>query len=312
MSDYAYVAGRVRSAQSAVSALERALTEAPEDHSLQLNLRSAMRRYERSLAEMKAVAELNSVALCDYRLSPVQVEEYAISSVARSILSYQSLFSQVYAALRDRPKQNVGVPREMADRSALDFGYMYSGSLGFVFLAKDERNLFREGDLDEPATQTVRVMFASNASDVRAIAEELGRAVAKCAYDWFNTNANANFSADIKWHRSDGRVLGGMVENSRMQEVVWDVQNATEKEVEEITVQGTLVGGDVQTNSFHLVVPNGPSYNGHVSREAILDNRILNGRYEARIRTTSEYQYATDKTVVRNDLLDLTALDPNT
>ncbi|WP_192246317.1 hypothetical protein [Mesorhizobium silamurunense] len=314
MSDYAYVAERARKAFASVSRLEQALEKSPTDKSLLLNI-SAMRRLaEQAQAELLSLAARNRIEICNYRLIPEQGVGYALPFVSRSYLTYQNLFSQIYDAIRNgKLKERTVIQREAEYESMMEVGYTYSGSLGVVLLAQSEADFF-EGNLDKPIEALFQVMDISDNDSVKDIAGALGPAVVKRVFDWSKVNAQARFSADVRWNRSDGRQLGQVVEHRHMERIV-DIIGATSDETTTTIVrQGMLVGTDLPSRSFHFVVPDGDSYKGTFHSDLHLDEvTVAKGKmYDAEIVVVEKYHYATEKTDTRNMLRKLTPVAATT
>lgn len=309
MSDYAYVAERARRAFSSVSRLEQALERDPSDEAILLNL-SAMRRVAvQAQNDLLHLAEINRIEVCNYRLIPFSDGGYGLPHIAKSFLTYQNLFSQIYDAIRNGVlKERAVIGREAEYESMLEYGYTYSGSLGVLLLAKSDRDFFK-GRLDEPIEALYQVLDISDAYSVKDVARSLGNAVVKRLFDWSKVNVEGHFSADVRWSRSDGRQLGQVVERRQMERIV-DVIGATSDEKSSAVVErGMLVGTDLPARSFHFVVPDGESYKGGFHADLEIGNEVVVGKfYNAEIVIVEKFHYATEKTERRAMLRKLTPI----
>lgn len=305
MSEIASVVERTRKAFASVSRLEAAIARAPSDRSLQLNL-SAMRKVAlQSQEQLFKFSELQHIEVCNYRLIPETAKSYALPHVSQSLLNYQWLFTQVHDALRNGPKAYPTWGQQALDESMLEFAYSYSGSLGVVLLAPSERDFF-EGRLDQSIDALFQVIDIDSRHAVRDIAKSLGNGVVRRIHDWSQANLRGGFAADIRWTRSDGKQLGEVIEHKRLESIVEIIEATSDEEVRELSVIGILVGGDIQSGSFHFVVPNGDDYRGKLAKEFSGDTSMTLGKvYSARIRETSTTVYSTEKIENKRELIAL-------
>ncbi len=309
MSDYAFVAEKARKAFDAVAKLEAAIERSPEDRVLQVNLAATRRYAEQTRTEMEQLAAFKRMEVCQYRLISERSNGYSLEHVAKSLLSYQQLFSQIYDAVNNGKKSRVGVGREAEIASALEFGFTFSGSLGVMLLARGERDSIA-GRLDAPIEALYQVLEIKNRDDVRDMAQRLGRAVIKRVHDWSAANVKGGFSADISWRRSDGRQLGQMVHSGQMERIVEYIDAATDEKTLSVSIKGTLVGADLVSRTFHIKPLAGESRTGQISQGIIFeDGLILNRLYQAEITVTEAYYYATEQKTQINVLNQLTPID---
>ncbi|TDR94518.1 hypothetical protein [Enterovirga rhinocerotis] len=305
MSDFASVVDRTRRAFATVSRLEGALARDPGNRALQINLAAAAKRAQSSQSDLMSISEYQRVEVCNYRLATEEQPTFRVAAVSRSLIEYQNLFSQIYDALKNGPKGKAVFGRNEELESALELAYSYSGSLGIVLFVQSERNFF-EGRLDDSIAKLFEVMNIASRADVRQVADELGNSVVKRLHDWSRANLDGGFSTDVQWSRSDGRKLGQFVERDRLGKIVDLIVATSDEKVSYPLLKGALVGGDIETNQFHLVVPGGESYRGRISLDFNRNTEITLGRsYTARLRQTTTTVYATNQDKVDFELLSL-------
>jgi hypothetical protein len=292
MSEIASVVERTRKAFATVSRLEEAITRAPLDRALQLNLSAMRKMAAQAEQQLLNLSERQQVEVCNYRLVPTSDENYGLPYVSESMLEYQNLFSQIYDAKKNGKKTNAVINKEVLQESILEFGYSYSGSLGIVLLRQGSRDLFA-GKFDEAIDALYDVMDIKDQHDVRDVAQNLGLAVVKRIHDWSEANYKGGFAADVRWTRSDGRQLGRMVERDRMASIVSIIATTSDKTIEEKPVFGLLVGIDLKAGTFHFVVPDGQDYRGTLGSDFPRDQVVRVGKsYLARIEETTVTKYA--------------------
>lgn len=305
MSDYAYVADRAKKAFASVSKLEAMLLREPESRAIQMNLSGMRKMAAQARTDMENLARQNFIEICNYRIVPMFDNGYRLGHVCKSLFEYQNLFSQIHDSFKNGPKQKAVIGEEAATESSLDFAYTYSGSLGVVLLTKNERDFF-SGSLDEPIETLFKIMDIGDADSVRDLAMARGRAVVKRIHDWSQAHVDAGFSVDIKWKKSDGRLLGQMIDYSQLKQIA-DVIVLSADSVNSIAdIRGVLVGANKEARSFHIVVPDGDTYKGHFDEAfEVPEKMTVGGFYDAQISVSDSYFYATDAHKKANSLLRL-------
>ncbi|WP_454644524.1 hypothetical protein [Bradyrhizobium liaoningense] len=310
MSEIASAVERTRKAFASVSRLEEALARAPENRALQLNLVAMQKAAQRSQEQLFKFSEQVHVEVCNYRLLPESTSSYALPFVSNSLLEYQNLFSQIHDSKKNGPKIYASIGKEAFEESILEFAYSYSGSLGVVLLAQNQKGFF-EGRLDQSIDALFQVMDIDSRDAVRDIGKALGTAVVKRIHDWSAANLKGGFAADVRWNKSDGKQVGEVINRRRMESIVEIIEATSDEHIEEISATGVLVGGDLGSRSFHFVVPNGEDYRGRLAKEFSYDGDMTLGNvYVAIIKETSTTTYATQKVERQRELLRLRPL-PN-
>lgn len=304
MSDFASIVERTRRAFASVAKLEQALARDPTSTILQVNLAATKKLAMKSQEQLLRLSEYARVEVCNYRLIQAIHRAFGVAAVSRSLLEYQNLFTQIYDAKKNGPKQRAIFGGEAQEESLLELAYTYSGSLGTVLLARSERNLF-EGSLDSSMQTLLDVTEIATRDEVKSVAEELGNGVVKRIHDWSHANASAGFSADVLWKKSDGKQIGHVVECKKMEDIVGLIEATSDEKTEVVDATGILVGGDLG-GTFHFVVPNGPDFRGSLDENFDISTEMTLGRrYDAKIREKITIVYATEKVNISHQLISL-------
>jgi hypothetical protein len=309
MSDYASILERARRDFASLARLEFALSQSPQDTALQINLSAQKKLARKSQDKLLRLSEEQHIEVCNYRLVPENSNNFPLAYVSGCFLKYQYLFSQIYDAKKNGPKLRASFGKEAWSESLLEFGYSYSGSLGVVLFVHNEWDFF-EGKLDSSINSLFEVLEINNRSSVREIATTLGNAVVKRVHDWSAANIEGGFAADVRWSKSDGRQLGEIIERDKMENIVGIIEATSDEETEEILAVGRLIGGDIGSESFHFVVPNGEDYRGYLAADFDRATEMTLGKtYSARITETRKLHYATEEVERRRELTSLNPLD---
>lgn len=292
MSDYAFVAERAKKTFASVARLESRFESNPDDRATEVNLAAMRKMAAQAREELERLAAINHIEICEYRMIPSTAVEYGLLHVSKTLFEYQNLFTQIYDALKNGKKTNTGVGRDAEKESSLDFAYTYSGSLGFAFLARSERGFF-SGNLDTAIEALYQIIAIDDADTVRDIAQHLGRAVIKRTYDWSKANVDGGFSADVRWKRSDGRLLGQVIDIGQMKKIVDYIDDTSDERRQTLLVEGILLAVSLPNRSFQIAVPNGPSYSGHFGVDLKLPEMTVGRLYKAEIMASEITYYAT-------------------
>jgi hypothetical protein len=100
--------------------------------------------------------------------------------------------------------------------------------------------------------------------------------------------------------------LGEVIERKRLENIVTIIQATADSKTEDKIATGFLIGGDIQSGSFHFVVPNGDDYRGRLAKDFSKDTEMTLGkRYRARIRETTTVTYSTEKVDRKVELVSM-------
>jgi len=282
----------------------------PGDIYLLANLNSLQRR-ARSLEVLWEEAALKlENEVCRYRILPVGEERYPIRQVTLSLFQFQEMFSQIYDAAKNKIKSRKQITADVAEETALNFGYAYPGSLGIAMTVPSGSNLFAEGKFDEAVSTVVRIMRLHEEGEVRQVAEKYGIAVLRRAYDWSKTNAASGYGVDLSWLQLSGGHAGGTAEVNDFQRIVELIERTLDEEKRTRELFGTLVGIDTQTMRFRFVAFESASYAGMLADDFPTTVQwAVNTNYGATIEETSTTSYATEEMKTTYRLKALTKMD---
>ena len=112
-------------------AIERALTQDPENKGLRLTLLSAVQRAERAEHALLDLAESAQIDLCRYRVIKQTSNEYPAAQLAQSIVNYQGLFTAVYDFAKSGARATANYAKGVRDRTALTLHTRFLGQLGW-------------------------------------------------------------------------------------------------------------------------------------------------------------------------------------
>lgn len=296
MSDYVYFLDKLRETEGRIARMEAKLSEDPSDFGLEIGLRSLLAMQERLRFELAESAAQNQVEICDYRLLLDKLQSrYSAKAVALSIGAFQELFTMVYHVIQYGKRSRGRVGEETVGESTLDFGYVYTGSLGVVFTVPNENMLF-EARLDEAIEQTFGIMKLESPEQVLDVARRLGLAPIRKLYDWSMANYRSGFATDITWRRGQTVKRAAYVSRADAAHMGTIISRSSSENIETLKVSGVLVGFDMNYRTFHFAVPDGETFQGRLGRTFATSPTVeVGGRFAATIQATHTVSFATDE-----------------
>ena len=137
MSDLHVLQEKIQDTTRAMVRLEHMISQHPDLPSLAANMRSLQKRNESLRAEFLAAADLAWVDVCDYTLFADDMRP-TLSGFVSTLDRFQNLFSVVYGAHREGPKDTAHLKAQLVEESTFGFAYTFTGSLGVALTARGE------------------------------------------------------------------------------------------------------------------------------------------------------------------------------
>jgi hypothetical protein len=309
MSDYAFFLNRARDAAGVVSQLERAFASNPNDESLRLNLRTAVRLAERAEKELYEIAAAEQVDLLRYRLVRHTSNTFGVHGVSRSLELFQEAVTYIYEAVTGQPRLRAGLSKATKRDSELLFGYSYAGSLGVVLLAPSSRGLFLTKFDD--VIETINDIFSINDNhELRDAARKIGPAAIRKIFEWSEINHTEGYDLDLRWTKSNAIETGRYLERKQFAHLANLISLTSEVKKSYFTIRGSLVGFDSVFRTFHFVETDGDSYKGQLSNDfPIYQDWTVNKRFEARILSEATTRFSTGEESMKHWLISLKPIE---
>ena len=300
MSVYGSYLERARAASSMLSSMEMAAGRRPADLGLRLNVLSARKIAERAERELEQISAREHIDICRYRMVVSGRDSFSVKGVSRSLDTFQEMFTFVYDAIEDAPKNIARLPRDRRSETALEFGYTFAGSLGVVLVAPGQLSLFGGGKFDD-ALDAINAMFDISAEDgMRDAARRLGKAAIQKVFEWSNANFGEGFDVDLKWLTPSSLQKGRYVPWIEFERVVGLIGRTSDKITTDFSTHGTLVGFSSVARTFHFVVPDGDSFKGQLAEAFPADQEwTINHPYAADLSSERTTTLATGDDVNR-------------
>jgi hypothetical protein len=306
MSDYGFYLERARKAHAALAALEVAAARRPTDRGMRLNVASAMKLAERADKELEDVAVSEQIDVCRYRLDVLENGDYLVRGVSRSLNAFQDVFTFVYDALVDSPKNIARLSRDRYDETAFGFGYTFAGSLGVLLIAPGSLSLFGEGRFDKTLDEINAVFDVTHESGLREAAKRIGKAGIQKVYEWSSVNFSERFSVDLKWLTPSTLHKGRYLSWREFERMTSLIGRTSDRETTSFSTTGVLVGFSSVGKTFHFVEPDGEAYRGQLSEAFPYSQEwTVNRSYFAEIEFEKVTRLATGEDVKRYRLHSL-------
>lgn len=308
MADLIDVLQKIKDTETALAKVRRLAAEHRNRPTIASTISSLQKRH-RDLEELfERMTAKQYLDVCSYRLIPEHSETYSLWALTSTLGNFQDALALVYEAIKTgQRKDRASWSADVAQETALNFGYSFSGSLGFVFTLQNERLLLVDSTLDMAFRQLFEMMKANSSSDLAQYAKSLGVAPIRKLYKWATNHVEAGMSVDIKWQRN-AEVRASLVvqqlELIRLREVI--SQTSDEKE-EQLTLRGVLVGGDLVARAFHFDPASGDQIRGRfVESFKTREELRLGHTYTASLIKRIKTHYSTEKEDITWLLVDLT------
>ncbi len=293
-------------ASARVAALELALRANPGYPSIAANLESAVRVQGLLQVQFNEAAARLGVEVCRYRAFDEQEQSLAAPALG-AIASFQELLSVVYASLKYGRRTRAIIPFDVAQDTALQFGFAYSGSVGVVLTVRTDTDLFGESYFDDSVDMIFAMAKARDAKAITEFANRLGPGAINALYRWVDGNTSHGLGADIEWRRGDnvrGSLFIQRQELSKLRTAIEQTGGIVETTIK---VSGTLVMADADTGRFKFKREGLPMIRGTVESGAITRGHeaTVPRAYEARIRKRVRTKFAKGTQETRYHLLAL-------
>lgn len=250
MPDFWSVLQRVQEHQYAVERIEHLIERAPEDRVLRIGLGSARRRAEESKAQLLEMARPAEIDLINYRLDNKD-GNYSVSCIGESILSFQKSLTALVDWSISGAKKRARYSDKVLEMSALRLAYTYPGSRGIVLAVENKRDLL-DGKYDKPFFALLDYLQIENTEQALDASRHLGLAAVSALHGWISANAIWKNDVDLIWRQSTGIQRGEKVTTEKFNKIHEIFEASKEEEIIEHTVEGELVGLDVEDGTFHI------------------------------------------------------------
>lgn len=294
MSRIRAVLDRLNDLEATIIKVERQ-SKARESDSIRLTLRSLEERRSTLKEKLHEVAREESLEVCDYRMIPTTDASYAIAAVTSSLKNFQDLVISTFDAITDRPKKRMTSDPIVLDKTRLDFGFAYAGSLGIVMTVPNHRRLAVDSDLDEAIKAIFEILKLTSTEEVRGIADAYGTATVRKLFAWSKINSEHGLGVDIKWIRDGETFSQVLAQPEELEETCRLIAAKGKEESEPAQLTGTLEKWDIRHRAFTLAVPDADPISGTFDKSLdVTVVRHVPGRYRAFLNRRTVINFTSD------------------
>jgi hypothetical protein len=231
---------------TAISRAEHAVAKHPDIPSAAATLGSFLKMRDSLEAEFLVEANRLEMDACSYRVVPDDSRP-AISGLTAVLGDFQRLFTAVYDAVVNGPKQIAKASEKVVADTSLGFAYSYPGSIGFMLTLKNERLLLSITDLDAAMKGVFDLMRVTTTTEAAIASKRWGVAALRVAHEWADANSEAKFGADITWLRKDQEIESLQLQRPEIIRLAATIRQTTETSEAEVTGELTMVDHDKKT-----------------------------------------------------------------
>lgn len=285
----------IRDTQAELSRAEKSLGQHGSDFGVELAVESLQARLEELHEEFVAATSADEMDVCSYRLQADASGRYPLAAVGRTFEKFQWLFTVLYDAIkRNEPRRRAKVAPESLHESSFDFGYAFSGSLGFVFTLPNDRMLLGQSLHDMAIDALIKFPEARSTEQISALAKKYGVAPVRLAYQWAQAHVEAGLDVDLEWKRGNDVRQRMYAEVGVLRRLTELIASTSDVERYSTKLYGKLVGIDTQSRTFHLVVADKKDYRGSLHETFVKpDPFTIDTYYTAQFDVEVRVQYAT-------------------
>lgn len=311
MGDLLEIVEKLQDTHEAVVRLERSITAKGQPPPSMVAMLTSLQDRQHRLEEQFAQASHGEyLDVCRYELFPQAAELPTLAAVSKTLLDFQSLFTQVYDAVsKGVPRATAKVSAEVTAETAFTFAYTFSGSMGIVLTMPNERLLLGETTLDQAMRKVFDMAKSTTPENVAAHAREVGVAPIRTMYQWASDQLFSGVTSRIEWRRQEEVRSELQIQQPELEELRRAIEATSEQVVNEFIVIGELRGWDVDSRTFHIRT-DAEDIRGRMSDEVATrytaaETVEVPKIYTATIQTVTVISFAYDKETVTHYLLAL-------
>lgn len=308
MADLLDILQKLKDTEAALAKLRDIAAKHPDRPSITSTISSLQKR-NRSLETLFAsMTNKQHLDVCSYKLIPEHGDNYSLWSVTSTLGDFQDTLTLIYDAIKTgQRKERASWGSDIAQETALNFGYSFSGSLGFVFTLPNERLLLVESTLDMAFRQLFEMVKANSSEELAQYARSLGVAPIRKLYRWATDHVEAGLSVDIKWRRNEEIRASLVVQQPELARLCEVISQTSEETEERLTMRGILLGADLVTRAFRFDPETGEDIRGRLADTLEVKEELRLGHvYTASFIKRIKKHYSTEKEDVTWLLTDLT------
>jgi hypothetical protein len=192
-----------------------------------------------------------------------------VKGITAVLGTFQEVFTTVYNAIVNGPKQTSKVSAEIAVASSFGFAFTFPGSVGVMMTLPNDRLLVGETDLDQAMSKTLQLLTADDSDEIQELTRVVGVPAVRKAYEWAHVNSAAGFGADIVWRRGETGIMEVRVQAPEVAAVAMAMRAAVAEE--QVVLVGELMDVNMFDRTFQMSV----------------DGRTIHGQFDKAIRAGS-------------------------
>jgi hypothetical protein len=277
---------------------------------VQLSLQSLEARREMLKEELVEISHNEFVDICDYKIVPGAADSYAMSAVTGAWHDFQDMLSLIFGAVQTGvARTSTKLTADLVEKTRLNFGYAYQGSLGIVMTIRNDRLMLSESNLDQAVTAVFGAIRAKTPDEIRNVAHTFGVPVVRKLHHFSKLHSQFEMAAEIKWVKSKEISHSVLAQPAEFAEIVRIIEEKGDVTRDPVTVIGALLAWNTITKAFVLDVPDSEQISGHWAEDFDgRSERKVPANYRAELTKLTVVRYAeeTDKvTWLLHSLIEL-------
>jgi hypothetical protein len=314
MSAIVEIQERIQNTVALIARYEKVAAQPNSPPSLRASIQGLEKLQESLEREFEKIAHDEELEICRYRLLPEQGERPALAAIAKAWTQYQTLFSSVYDAIKNRnePKKKPRTRKPRTRKESLAetqfaFSYTFSGSIGVALTVPAQQTDYFMARLLERTAQTIAEMAKAQTSEALAgFVDRLGVSPVAKLGAWVDAHVAFGAGAGVEWDISSGPAPTLLVQVQEFKALKQAMDKISEPTEATETVVGLLVAADMDKHTFRMKLDSGDRISGEFVDAINQKQRAeLPQRYSALVRTTTTIKPAIEKKEVSHFLVQL-------
>ena len=307
MADLLEILQKLKDTEVALAKAREVAAKHPNRPTLQSTISSLHKRYRSLETLFGSITDKQHLDVCSYRLIPERNQQYPLWALTSALGDFQDAITLVYDAVKTgQKKERASWSADIAQETSLNFGYSYSGSLGFIFTIPNERLLLVDSMLDVAFRTLFEMTKAKSADELAQYARELGVAPIRKLYKWANGHVESGLNVEVRWRRNQDIRASILIQQPELAQLCTLIAQTSEETEERHTLRGVLLGGDLITRAFRFDPENGEDIRGRLADTFKVKEELRLGHvYAATFLKRTKKHYSTEKEDVVWLLTDL-------
>lgn len=232
---------------------KKLIVKDPNSFAYQLSLQSLEHREEEVEQNIKAIEEQLGIISLDLKLDSPDMASGSIplEMFGNAMIGLQRLINSIGQAMSSGPIDRGPFSFDVLKSTQLQLSGIYPGSFGMYLNGRGEENLLGDNLLKSSLDKLKEVLEIENEIEFVNQLEELGLRTINAYKDWLGKLEASEVTLEIKFNKSiSNKPI--IKTPGNMNRIRQSLENIAEVELEEVSLNGVFVGGNIRSGNFEF------------------------------------------------------------